>query len=129
MPNVYDDIHAEIMDIVDDTFGERLQILPRTKALGERSAPDPERASVIVVGVLRRQSSLGDRGAFQGGQWNGEMPTDYATIYIQHTVTPDYGLRDGDQIQAIDRPGEPFFEIAKVNRDHVGRLEIRVTPL
>lgn len=130
MPLRYANLMSQVTAAVDDVFGERLRIEPRTRGTSRNlPGPDPDRAAVTVTGVLRSRDALVDRGASQGGAWEGEMPGDKAMVYIRTDKAPAYHITDGDRVVCLDRPATPAYEVASVHRDGTARLALHVTPL
>lgn len=115
--------------IVDGHHAEWLRIEPRRKERHGGAVADPDRPVVTVPGVLTVRTGEYDRGGDAGDTWFGVMPADRAEAHIRPVSLPGYPIHDGDHIVALDRDGEPAFEVNRVDRRRLTRVVLQLTPI
>lgn len=109
-------LRRELMSAVDDVWAERLKHLPL-----DQGQQDSDRAPSEFYAILR----TGERNAEgikyrKGHSSRAGINGDGGSLRIDRSAFGDLNLRKGDKILAMDRPGEPIFEILSVDdRDHL----------
>jgi hypothetical protein len=112
-----DELKAE----VDATWAEAVRHLPM-------AGPDPDSTRDVVVfeAVLRTGEREGvdvrSGRAGRADREGGQVMAGGAALRLDRVAWPDLVLRGGDKIVALDRPGEPLFEILAVDDRHHLRL-------
>lgn len=110
------DLKSALTSAVDAIYAENIRHLPMSDGF-----PDPNRNSEDIIAPLRtgerdsvspsfgRQSGRAVSAAAGGGE-----------LRIDRETYPDLILRKDDKIVALDRPGEPVFQIKSVDdRSHL----------
>ncbi|TRD16961.1 hypothetical protein [Palleronia caenipelagi] len=110
------ELRAELMAEVDDAFAEAIRHLPMAQG-----RPDPARLPSEIVAILR----TGDREA-EGLGLRGRARTrvginaEGGTLRIDRMIHGDLILRASDKVVALERPGQPIFEVQAVDdRSHL----------
>ncbi|BAP94466.1 hypothetical protein [Aurantimonas phage AmM-1] len=116
---------AETMSaaIADDAFGERVLLAPMKK--GER---DPDRAAREVIAVLR--TGGGGESNLSGGMgqsWRVQLAAGKAEAHIDLAAYPDLHVRVGDALRALERRGQPWFEVARPDDRGAPRLVLELS--
>lgn len=111
-------LRDELKEAVDAVWDEALRHLPMAGA-----APDAEREVAVFRAVLRTGERDGattrpGRSDREGARLLG----DGGELRLDRTAWPDVVLRQDDMVVALDRPGEPVFEIQSVDDRHHLRL-------
>ena len=110
------DLREELMGEIDDVFGEAMRILPLTD--GRR---DRDREPLEIIAVLRTGDRRGqDIDARAGSVGRPGLMADGASLGINRAAWPDLVIRKGDNAVALERNGEPMFEVLSVDdRSHL----------
>lgn len=111
-------IAATAFEAVARTFGESVRIEPLVSSEYAAAAADPDRAIATVrATVALSPATDGLEGRRRGSEMQGFTrlalrdariwfsPADYAGI--------GYGLRSGDRVVLVERPGEPPYLVAR----------------
>ena len=107
-----DELKAE----VDDTFAGSIRHLPLKD--GQK---DAERPVSVFVAVLRTGDRDGEQLSFgRGNNARSKIMADGGYMRIDRTAYPDLVIRKNDKVVALDRSGEPIFEVQSVDdRSHL----------
>ncbi len=106
----------ELREEADEIWSEEIRFLPMS-----RGVPDPAREAVSFHAILRTGPREEDRPNYAGtsGRRVGVM-ADGGTLRIDRAAWPDVVPRKGDKIAALDREGQPMFEVLAVDdRSHL----------
>ena len=110
------DLRAELKGEVDDVWAERVRHLPMSGADADPDRPRlefsaPLRTEGRDAHRLDERTSRGSRASVMAGA---------GVLRIDREAHPDVFPRQGDKVVALDRPGEPIFEILSVDdRSHL----------
>lgn len=122
MPAPFHAIRNRALAQVDATFAEDVDLF-----FLSGGAADPTRGKVTAKAVLRvgsRDAGVG-RGA-GGGAWNTRIAAGEAEARIDRATYGGPEIRKGDKLRAVERVGQPFFEVLRVaDRSH-GRLVLHL---
>lgn len=113
----------------DEDFGESIRFEPMVSSQYGGAAADPGRAAFTIIAVLRMGGDEADLGGDRSGNWNAKVPTMPGALHVDRVKLAGRVLKKGDQVVALDRPGQPRFEIARVDPMHVARLVLPLTAL
>ncbi len=119
---------AGLRQVVDANLGERFKVEPMlTGQYG--SGPDPARPVFdIEQAHLRVAGGQDDLGGIGSRSWSTLLAGGEAEIHIDPEIYPSAtSLRKGDQITALNRAGEPRFEVSRLDRDQKSRLVIQLS--
>ncbi len=108
------DLQAIVRGAVDDAFAERVSIVPHKDGRLDQSRPIIETKAILRVSG-QRTKSLGEG-------WNISLATSKNLLFLDARNLPDLVLRRLDKVKALDRPGQPFFEVLTVHQ----RGEMRI---
>ncbi|MBT9383325.1 hypothetical protein KM176_05590 [Pseudooceanicola sp. CBS1P-1] len=107
-----DELKAE----VDDLWSETIRHLPLAKG-----APDTTRSPAEFAAILRTGARDEERPNYAGtsGRRVGVM-ADGGVLRIDRSAWPDVLPRKGDKVVALDREGQPVFDVLAVDdRSHL----------
>jgi hypothetical protein len=110
------DLRAELKAEVDEAWSEAVRLLPM--ASGQ---PDANRDPIEFQAILRTGARDEDRPNYAGtsGRRAGVM-ADGGTLRIDRLAWSDVAPRKGDKFAALDRDGQPMFEVLAVDdRSHL----------
>ncbi|MBB3937930.1 hypothetical protein [Aureimonas phyllosphaerae] len=77
---------------------------------------DPKRQTSEVQGVLR--TGGGDEVNLAGGyasEWRSRVAVGKAELHIDRSAFPGVVFNTGDKVRAVSRPGQPWFEVLRVD--------------
>ena len=99
---------------VDGLMGETLRLVPL-----ESGRTDPARPPRDVISPLRVGVEENDGVSGKSKSWGSRIASGKAQAHISRAEYPDLVLRQGDRLRAVERAGQPWFEVDAVNdRDH-----------
>lgn len=118
MPAPFHAIRDRAMEQVDDTMAEAVDLF-----FLAGGAADPARDNVTVQAVLR----VGSRDVVAPkGAWGSRIAAGKAEAHIARASYDGPEIRQGDKLRAVERIGQPFFEVLRVaDRGH-GRLVLHL---
>ncbi|NIZ11083.1 hypothetical protein [Pseudooceanicola sp. HF7] len=110
------DLRADLQAEVDDVWSEPIRHLPMSGAVSDMSRDMAEIAAILRTGMRDedRPSFVGSsgrrRGVLASGGW----------LKIDRAAWPALTPRKGDKVVALDRPGQPVFDVLAVDdRSHL----------
>lgn len=109
-------LRAELMEEVDDVWSETVRHLPL-----DSGQQDQTREKVEFTAVIR----TGDRDAegmkfSRGNNVRSGIMASGGYLRIDRAVHPEIEVRKGDKFVALERDGEPAFEVLSVDdRSHL----------
>ncbi|MGV2111928.1 hypothetical protein ACQZ46_11680 [Agrobacterium salinitolerans] len=84
---------------------------------------DPDRPQVVIMAVLRTgDETAGPLDVSGGRSLHSRIAAGKAALYIDRTEYPYIVLRKKDKLRALERPGEPVFEVSTVDDRNHARL-------
>lgn len=109
-------LREDLMAEVDDVWSEAVRHLPL--ADGRK---DPERDALEFTAVLRTGDRDAERMNFgRGNNARAGVTADGGHLRIDRTVHAALVVRKGDKVVALDRDGQPVFEVLSVDdRSHL----------
>ena len=110
------DLRKELMEEVDDVWAETLRHLPLSS--GQQ---DQTREVVEFIAVVRTGDREAERMNFgRGNTARSGIMAAGGHVRIDRSVYPDLIVRKGDKFVALEREGEPAFEVLNVDdRSHL----------
>ncbi|MCO5734124.1 hypothetical protein [Rhizobium sp. SSA_523] len=116
------DLQTIVTTGLDQRFAERVRHLPMAK-----SEPDDSRESVEFSAILRvgggQETNLGSRS---GSAWRTSLAAGKAELHVDHRAWPQVKATAGDLIVALERVGEPMFEVLRVDDRGETRLVLEL---
>ncbi|SFQ55682.1 hypothetical protein SAMN05421853_11013 [Roseivivax halotolerans] len=100
-------------------MGEALRHFPLENGLTDNSRDVIDLTAVLRVGNAE-PSSVG------GSTWNSRLAVDKAQAHVSHSAYPELEIKVGDKLRAVERPGEPWFEVLSINDRMQGRLIVEL---
>ena len=109
-------LREELMEEVDDVWAEAVRHLPLISG-----SKDPDRAAVEIIAVLRTSDRETARMNFgRGTNARAGVTADGGSLRIDRAVYAALVVRKGDKVVALDRDGQPVFEVLSVDdRSHL----------
>ena len=109
-------LREDLMAEVDDVWSEAVRHLPL--ADGRK---DPERDAMEFTAVLRTGDRDAERMSFgRGHNARAGLTTQGGYLRIDRAVHAALVVRKGDKVVALDRDGQPVFEVLSIDdRSHL----------
>lgn len=113
---MYTSLRAELMAEVDDVWSETIRHLPLASGV-----KDPTRDPSQFVAVLRTGDRDVERVSFGRSKTSrAGIAADGGYLRIDRVVNAALEIRKGDKVVALDRAGQPVFEVLSVDdRSHL----------
>lgn len=109
-------LREELMEAVDDVWAETLRHLPLSSGQEDLMRPKVEFTAVVRTGDREKEQMNFGRG----GNARSAIAATGGHLRIDRSVHPDIQVRKGDKFVALDRAGEPAFEVLLVDdRSHL----------
>lgn len=92
--------------------------------LGPDGRSDPDRPSIEIVAPLRTgpKRAANMPGGFSQS-WRARLAAGKAQLHIDPIANPGIVLREKDKVQALERPGQPWFEVVYFDdRNHTRHI-------
>lgn len=117
------------MGKLDRQFGERILILPQSAGSYVAGGGDPDRPPFEVVGVLDLPPTIArseGRGARNGSR--ADIVVEAITVDFAEAAFANRAAwpKKGDVLRALDRTGNPEFEVVAVEPSGLGRVAFKV---
>lgn len=110
--------------ITDDSFGERVILKPRANG-----RVDPSREERELFGPLRtgptKDSNMTTGGGVQS--WRTMLSAGSSELHLDQLRYPGLEIRSGDDIHAIERPGQPWFRVETFDDRGAPRLIVQLS--
>jgi hypothetical protein len=122
-PARYQRLRDRVLRQVDQVLAEPV-LLRFVKA----GAADPDRPAIEIEAVLR----VGDgtevtvSGRNTDTAWKSAFQVQPAELHIDRARYPGLVVRVSDEVRALSRPGEPWFEVLGIDDRGSGRLVLRL---
>lgn len=105
------DMRSRIVAAVDRTFAEPVRF-----SFLRRGVLDAERPAHDIRAVLRVGG--GDERNLSGGlaqDWSTRIAAGKAELHVDRAAYPDLVVREDDRVCALDRPGQPWFQVLRID--------------
>jgi hypothetical protein len=116
-------LRDRVVSSVDHVFAE-----PALLKFNLSGKTDPARPSIEIEAVLRVGG--GKETAASGNRidaaWRTRITAQRAELHIDRTKYPDIKVVTGDEVSALSRPGEPWFEVLAVDDRGESRLVLQL---
>lgn len=126
LPARFHDMRNRTLAAVDHAFAEPVRLSPM-----KDGRPDPDRPQYIFEAVLRTESdqSRSPTGAAgsSGQEWKSRVSSGLAKLHVDRAVYNGPDIREGDQLRALARVGEPVFAVEAVEGADHSRLVVHLT--
>lgn len=122
MPPRYAGLRDRVVAAVDRVFAEPVKI-----SFIKAGAVDPDREAVEIEAPLRvggGKETNADGGI--GRNWRTKLAAGRGELHIDRTTYTGPSVRSGDAVQALTRPGMPWFEVLRVDDRGDARLVLEL---
>lgn len=102
-------LERRVDGVMGRSFGENVRLSFMDKAL-----VDPTRPAVEIRAVLHVDGDDA-KPIGPGGEWRSRVATGPAELLIDRSTYTGPAPRKGDKVRALDRTGQPLFEVATVS--------------
>lgn len=116
-------IRNRVVAAVDKAFAEPMKI-----AFMKKGRLDPDRPAAQIDAVLRVGG--GKETNMSGGRatsWRAKLAAGKAELHIDRATYPDLTVATEDAVQALSRPGEPWFAVSWVDDRGDNRLVLELS--
>jgi hypothetical protein len=119
MPSPFWSTLARLEHKFDAAMGEAARVTPQ--ASGDfGAAADPDRPPFEVVALVHEF----DPSAADAGQMLARLPYEEFELEIHRPSLAGRQIRKGDDVQLVERPGAPRFNVSRIDDVDVGRMRI-----
>ena len=118
----YNDIRGLVVAGADKAFAEPIKV-----SCLRGGMVDPDRPPIEIEAVLRVGG--GNATNMAGGfaqSWRTQLAAGKSELHIDQGKYPNLTLRYGDAIRALSRPGQPWFEVTRVDDRGENRLVLEL---
>lgn len=118
----YHSLRDRVLDRVDHVFAE-----PVLLKFNKAGTSDPSRPSIEIEAILRVGG--GKETSVAGGKdraWRTRINAQSAELHIDRAKYPDIKGKTGDEVRALSRPGQPWFEVLAVDDRGMTRLVLQL---
>jgi hypothetical protein len=123
LPARFHALRNRVVASVDHVFAE-----PVLLKFNKGGASDPARPSIEIEAVLRVGG--GKETAASGNRidaaWRTRITAQRAELHINRTKYPEIKAVIGDEVRALSRPAEPWFEVLAVDDRGESRLVLQL---
>ncbi len=115
-------LEAAVDRTIARTFGERVRLSPMNG-----KAPDGSRAQTTLTDAVLATEGDDTRPPGLGGQWQTKYSAGEAGLFIDRATYDGPMPKVGDVVRALDRTGQPTWEVAGVNDRHSNLIIVMLT--
>lgn len=95
--------------------------------LNAKGRNDPTRPDQTVRGILVTGNGTADSPAGRVQSWGGRIASGKARAFLSREVYAGPEIREKDKIRAINRRGQPWFEIQQIDDRDATRLVLHLS--
>jgi hypothetical protein len=122
--SIFSDLERMVSAEVDDHFGERTRLVPMAQGgMYFEGSEDDTRDEIETRGVVDFDPVTvmsQDRSRYDG--MRPSIAGEKLHVSYDYMSVADADPQSGDQIQLLDRPETPTFQISRVDHDGLGRI-------
>jgi len=119
----FHELRDRVVAAVDKAFAEPVKL-----SFLKDGRVDPDRAAVEIEAVLRvgggKETSV---SGGRGSSWRTKLAAGKAELHIDRVTYPALKIFAGDAVKALSRPGEPWFEVSRVDDRGDNRLVLELS--
>lgn len=122
LPARFHSLRDRVLATVDSVFAEPVRL-----KFNRGGVVDPSRTAVDIEAVLRVGG--GKETNATGGyaqSWRARINAQRGELHIDRARYPGIVARVGDEVKALSRPGEPWFEVLAVDDRGETRLVLQL---
>lgn len=123
LPARYHSLRDRVMASVDRVFAEPVLLKFNKGGVADQGRISVEIEAVLRVGGGKETAASGNR---IDAAWRTRITAQRAELHIDRTKYPDIKVRAGDEVRALSRPGEPWFEVLAVDDRGLSRLVLQL---
>ena len=102
----------------DQDLGEQVRFTSWTQG---REDPDRPAREVLCQVALHNEKTTNLSGG-RSEDWKTDVRAGGARFLIDLATYPDFRVQKGDEVRALERPGEPVFVVIAEDRRGAGRM-------
>lgn len=116
-------LEAAVDRKIGGAFGERVRL-----SFMKGGKTDPDRPQIIVhcEALCVGGDEVSTLGGGRSGQFQTRLATGEAELFLDRASYDGPALLSGDSVRAIDRSGEPVWEVANVSNRDTSMIAIRL---
>ena len=118
----FHDIRDRAIAKVDAMMAEQVRSFPLRNGLVDPGRQQAVFAAVVRTGNAKSESMQG--GAMQS--WGQRITANEAEAHVARAGQVLPWFREGDKLRLIERPGQPFVEILRINDRQHGRIVLHL---
>lgn len=120
MPATFHEYRDRAVAAVDRVMAEDIALY-----FMRNGVTDPDRDNITIRAVLR--VGAGDNAIdTRSRNWAQRIAAGKAQLHVDRATNPRLTVRKGDRIRAIERVGQPFFEVLRADDRAHGRLVLEL---
>lgn len=119
----YHGLRDRVMAGVDQVHAESVLIKFNRDGITDPSRPAVEIEAVLRVGGGKETAASGNR---IDAAWRTRITAQRAELHIDRTKYSSIEAKHGDEVRALSRPGEPWFEVLAVDDRGMSRLVLQL---
>lgn len=121
--SIFSELRNAALAEVDGVFAETIRLSFFTSA----GTTDPTRPQRTIKAVLRvGQGKTINLGSGAGASWSTRIYSGMAELHIDRVQWPGLVIRTKDKVRAMDREGQPWFEVSGVDDRGETRLVLKL---
>lgn len=118
----YHALRDRVVAKVDHVFAEPVLLKFNLGGVTDPARPSVEIEAVLRVGGGKETSVAGS----QAKTWRTQITAQRAELHIDRSKYPDIKAVTGDEVRALARQGEPWFEVLAVDDRGMSRLVLQL---
>lgn len=119
----YHALRDRVVAKVDHVFAEPVLLKFNLGGVTDPARPSVEIEAVLRVGGGKETAASGNR---IDAAWRTRITAQRAELHIDRTKYPTVKAKPGDEVRALSRPGEPWFEVLAVDDRGMSRLVLQL---
>lgn len=122
LPARYHHLRDRVLAQVDRVFAEPVRLKFNVNKRADPARPEVQIEAILRVGEGRETNAAGGHAR----SWRSRITAQRGELHIDRTAYPDVAVMTGDEVQALARPGQPWFEVLAVDDRGMTRLVLQL---
>lgn len=119
----YHGLRDRVLSAVDRVHAEPVLLKFNNGGTSDPSRPPIEIEAILRVGGSKETAASGNR---IDAAWRTRITAQRAELHIDRAAWPNIKAKAGDEVQALSRIGEPWFEVLIVDDRGMTRLVLQL---